>query len=292
MLSDKQRKDLKALISMMDEPDEQIFETLKHQVLKYKIEAFPMLEDAWMAAHDLLVTHRLESLMDEVNFLYVFDEMEKWLQMPDHDLLKPMTLLDRLCYMDSFRDDSVKDVEALVRDTWLEINENLTALEKINVLNHVFYKLHGFYAPETLDEAMPSFFLSYLLKEKKGNPTSMAMLYLMVAQYLQLPVYGVNLPGHLIVAYVNDRYFLKKEKDYTASDVMFYVNPYNSGTVFTVSEIDLYIKQLKIPFKEKYYLPSENKAIVKRYLKELEKGYAIKEDQVKKEQLNKLLTLF
>jgi len=57
-------KTLHALISMMDEPDDVIYSSLKEKVLSYEEEAVPVLEEAWMAAADLLVVSRLEELME------------------------------------------------------------------------------------------------------------------------------------------------------------------------------------------------------------------------------------
>jgi regulator of sirC expression with transglutaminase-like and TPR domain len=120
----------------------------------------------------------------------------------------------------------------------------------------------------------------------------MGILYLIIGQFLELPLFGVNLPGHLILSYVNDRFKLKDKKKYNSADVMFYVNPFNNGAVFTKSEIELYIKQLKISPKEKYYLPSNNISIIKRYLKELEKLYKLNKLDSKLSFIQRLSDLF
>ena len=292
MLSAGQKKSLRALISMMDEPDEKIFHTLKDQVLSFKMDAYPLLEDAWLAANDLLVTNRLEELMEEVTFHYIYEEMEIWLNGQEHNLLRPMLLINLLQVPGSDISFIEKEIEILVRDAWLEINENLTALEKIKVLNHIFYTVHQYESPKVADETLSPFFLSHLLKNKTGNPTSMGILYLIIGQFLELPLFGVNLPGHLILSYVNDRFKLKDKKKYNSADVMFYVNPFNNGAVFTKSEIELYIKQLKISPKEKYYLPSDNISIIKRYLKELEKLYKLNKLDSKLSFIQRLSDLF
>ncbi len=292
MLSDSQKKDLKALISMLDEPDEKIFRTLRDRVLSFELEAYPLLQDAWMAANDLLVTSRLEELMEEVNFQYVYQNLEQWLAGADAGLLEPMLLINRLGVPDIDIQQLRKEVETLTKDVWLEINDGLTALEKINVVNHIFYQVHHYYSPKIADDAVPPFFLSYLLENKTGNPSSMGILYLLVAQILKIPLFGVNLPGHLILAYMDDRLLSKKLEEYTASDIIFYINPFNRGAVFTRSEIDLYVKQLKISPKEQYYLPSNNQAILERYLKELEKSYKMHDKPEKQAFVHKLLQLF
>ncbi len=292
MLSEDQEKTLRALISMIDEPDEKIYDTLKKQVLSYNIDAFPILENAWMTANDILVSSRLEELMEEVNFSYVYENLKSWVLNDGNDLLKPMLLINRLEDPDVDINLIEKNIQTLVKDAWLELNDNLTALEKINVLNHIFYVVHKYTSPKVSDDAVLPFFLSYLLENKTGNPSSMGILYIMVAQFLNIPVFGVNLPGHLIVAYVNDKFFLKEIHEYSSADIGFYINPFNKGAVFTRNEIDLYIKQLKIDVKETYYLPASNKQIIHRYLKELHKSYKNHKKTTKQHFLKQLLELF
>jgi regulator of sirC expression with transglutaminase-like and TPR domain len=160
------------------------------------------------------------------------------------------------------------------------------------VLNHIFFEIHGFNSKPSNNEEVQHFYLSNLLNYKEGNPTSTGLLYLIATQHLDLPVYGVNLPGHLILAYVDDRHKLKNNDGYTRNDVLFYINPYNGGAVFTDNEIDLYIKQVKLKHKENYFLPASNKMIIKRYLTELEKAYSRENNKVKSGYINKLKELF
>jgi regulator of sirC expression with transglutaminase-like and TPR domain len=172
------------------------------------------------------------------------------------------------------------------------MNENLTALEKIKVLNHIFFSVHKFNAESEGNDSVQHFFLSDLMDRKEGNATSMAMLYLSIAQYLKLPVFGVNLPGHLILAFTDDRHALKDHDSYARDDVLFYINPFNGGAVFTENEIDLYINQVKLESKENYYLPATNRTVVNRYLKELAKAYKREENAGKSERIDRLLELF
>ena len=37
-----------------------------------------------------------------------------------------------------------KTINQLKQDTWLELNENLTALEQVNVLNRIFFEIHDY----------------------------------------------------------------------------------------------------------------------------------------------------
>ncbi len=292
MLTESGLKSLQALISMIDEPDDSVYSSLKSQVLLYNRDALPTLKEAWMAATDLLVVSRLSELMDEINFRLIFNEMEAFLLGGSKGLTKAMFIVNKL--VDKGFDDKLYQtkVELLFKDAWLEMNNNLTALEKIKVLNHIFFSIHKYNGNPEANELTDSFFVAELMNSKVGNATSMGMLYLSIAQYLKLPVYGVNLPGHLILAYVDDRFKLKDVVKYRREDVLFYINPFNRGAVFTDSEIELYIRQVNLTPKEHYFLPAGNKMIIHRYLIELQKACAREDDESTGNKIKQLLKLF
>jgi regulator of sirC expression with transglutaminase-like and TPR domain len=292
MTKESGMKALYALISMIDEPDETVYSSVKDQLLKYHEYAMPVLEEAWMAATDLLVVERIEELIEEVNYRFVYNGMVNWLNTRSADLQAVMLLINKLGVSDFKKSDYEKNLEQLFKDAWLEMNENLTALEKIKVLNHIFFSVHKFNAESESNDAVQHFFLSNLMDTKEGNATSTAMLYLSIAQYLKLPVFGVNLPGHLILAFTDDRHALIDLENYGRDDVLFYINPFNGGAVFTENEIDLYINQVKLESKENYYLPATNITIVNRYLKELAKAFRREEQTENFERVNRLLDLF
>ena len=292
MLTASGLKSLQALISMVDEPDDGVYSSLKNRLLSYEEDALPPLKEAWMAATDLLVVSRLGELLDEINFRLIYNELEAWLTEGAKGLSQVMFLVNKLG--DKNFDETLyqSKIELLFKDAWLEMNKNLTALEQIKVLNHIFFVIHQYNSNPDTSDVVDDFFIANLMDAKKGNATSMGMLYLSIAQYLKLPVYGVNLPGHLILAYVDDRFKLKEQDNYSREDVLFYINPFNSGAVFTESEIALYIKQVNLTEKEHYYLPSNNSLIVQRYLKELQKAYAREDDDLMSDRLKQLLSLF
>ena len=87
----------------------------------------------------------------------------------------------------------------------------------------------------------------------------MSVVYLLVAQRLGMPVYGVNLPNLFILTY-------KSEKP-------FYINVYNSGLIFSREDIDNYIKQLKVTPLDIFYQPCSNLSIVKRCIRNLIGAY-------------------
>lgn len=95
---------------------------------------------------------------------------------------------------------------------------------------------------------------------------------MIIAQSLDIPVYGVDLPHHFILAYVNEIADEKISVD-NENDVLFYINPFNKGAVFTRKEIEVYIKQIKLQPQKSFYKPTDNITIIKRLLANLITSY-------------------
>lgn len=47
-------------------------------------------------------------------------------------------------------------------------------------------------------------FINTVIESRKGNPLSLSLLYSVIAESLDLPIYGVNLPNHFVLAYLDE----------------------------------------------------------------------------------------
>ena len=83
------------------------------------------------------------------------------------------------------------------------MNEGSPA-DHIKLINHVLYNIHGFSGNTTNHKDPQNSYLSQVLETKKGNQISLAIIYSVIAQKLDIPVYGVNLPQHFILAYMDE----------------------------------------------------------------------------------------
>ncbi|MCE3259553.1 MAG: hypothetical protein K0S12_1194, partial [Bacteroidetes bacterium] len=174
------------------------------------------------------------------------------------------------------------------QDVWLEIHDDLTGLEKVKIINHILFEIHQFSGNITNYHAPQNSFINVVLENKKGNPVMLSVVYALICKELNIPVYGVNLPQHFVLAYVNDYANLYDTNHKTLSDnILFYINPFSKGLIFSQKDIDSFLKQLNIEPENKYYLPCSNLEIVKRVLNNLiysyEKlGYLEKVDELKR----------
>ena len=77
-------------------------------------------------------------------------------------------------------------------------------LERVEILNHGLFRLEGF-SGNTADYASPlNSFLDSVLESRQGIPITLSIIYIEVAQRLNLNSFGVGFPGHFLVKVLAD----------------------------------------------------------------------------------------
>jgi regulator of sirC expression with transglutaminase-like and TPR domain len=280
-------KELSALINLLDEPDENAFDRIREKIFSFGQEAIPVLESAWQNSFEGIVQERVEGIIKKIQRDILLFEFSDWVKLGSSDLLKGFLLVSRTQYPDLDQENITMRIEQMKMDAWLELNDNLTALENIKVLNHIIFDLHNFDGNKINIHAIQNSYINTLLETRKGSPLTLGMLYLIIAQKLNVPVYGVNLPQHFILAYTTE--MVRPIPD--ENDVLFYINPFNKGAIFTRREIELFIRQLKIKPEESFFTPCTNVEIIKRLINNLKFSYDRSGQLDKIDDLDTLLNL-
>jgi regulator of sirC expression with transglutaminase-like and TPR domain len=282
-----ENKELNALIHLLDEPDEKVFDSIRDRIHSFGKEALPYLEKALEISFDQFIQERAGEIIRVIKHDELESDFTAWIKTSSSDLLKGYLLVTRSQYPELNEESLSIQVEQMKMDVWLELNDNLTALENIKVLNHIIYHIYNFDGNKINLFAPQNFYLNTFLETRKGSALSLGILYIILARKLNIPVYGVNLPQHFILAYVSEL----ATGQPTLDDVLFYINPFNRGAVFTKKEIELFIRQLKITPDMTYFSPCSNIDIIKRLISNMIHSYTQLGYPEKIEDLEKLLKL-
>ncbi len=281
-------KEIKALISLLDDTDKEIYHQIEDRLLSIGRDAIPVLEDAWSNSFNALLQQRIEIVVHKIQVDSLKEDLKLWLHVQSDNLLAGAILIARYQYPDLDEQKVYEQLNKIKRDIWLEVNENMTALEQVNVINHILFAREGFSGNTTNYHAPQNSFINSVLDAKKGNPLSLGIIYLLIAQQLGLPVYGVNLPEHFVLAYVDKATeFSPHEKE-----VLFYVNAFSKGTVFGKSDVDDFIRKLNLEQKSEYYQPCSHPDMILRMLRNVATSFQKLGDMDKVNELNGLIGLF
>ncbi len=278
-------RELNALIKLLDDPDSNIYRDVEHRILSFGIEAREHLKNASYEVVDNIRRKRLDILISKLNLGYVKQQLSIWKNSNDQDLLTGMLLIAEYRYPELNTEQVRKKIDLIRKDAWLELNLNLTALEQIKILNHVIFDIHGFKENKENFHAPENTYINDLLQFKKGNPISLGSLYSVIAQKLDIPVYGVNLPEHFVLAYVDSPYATQAGID----DILFYINPFNKGVIFTRHEITQFLKKIKIQPQDSFFTPCSNAVTLQRMINNLMFSYQQTKQEDKIAELDELL---
>lgn len=255
-----------ALIQLLDDNDNEVFKHVQHRLLSYGPDIIPTLERAWHVEINPITHDRLQEIIQRLQFNVVEQKFTAWLLSDEHDLTEALFIVALYSQHDLNFQSLQKQITKLRQSIWLELNNNQTVLEQIQIFNHVFYGFHGFNALQSVDD-LQDFSINRAIEQKKGSGIVIGMLYQILAQDLNLPVYGVTLQHHYILAFCKHVILSFDEDVNLERTVMFYINPINKGSIFSRNEIKEYLESSGIESKPKFFTPTSNKHIVIELLK-------------------------
>lgn len=262
-------KKISALLKLLDDPNNEVYKHVSENILKQGEKIIPALEKVWEKSLNAILQERIENLIQEIQFTSTQNQLKEWKETGAIDLLKASYLIAKYQYPDLKYNEISEAFDKVKQDAWLEINNNLTALEKTRVLNHILFQLHEFSGNSSNFFAPQNSYINHVFETKKGNPITLGILYISLAQELGIPIYGVSIPRNFILAYIDEHNI----DDPYEKDILFYINPYNNGKVLGEREIDYFLKQQKIEPKKSYYYPCSNIEIIKKLILNLIYSY-------------------
>jgi len=274
------QKEIEALIFLLDDPDEAIYRSVSERLAEQGTTVLPLLEKAWEKNLDPLLQERVEQLTHQIQFNDVRRALSRWAAEDGEDLLEAALLLDRYAYPERDQTALREKVAELRRAVWLELSQYLTPLEKVHVVNQVLFRHLGFAGLDDLARDPRASYLGTLLETRKGNPLSLGLLYLILAQQLELPIYGVRFPQHPLLA-VTEGYLPHFERVDLREQVLFYLYPFRHGAVVTARDIEDNLQKAGVKARPEFYLPVTNRSMFQEMLLILENLYRGKDLEAK-----------
>lgn len=273
--------EIKSLVALLDDNDEEILSHIQSKLLSYGNEIVPFLEQTYTTLTDELQQQRVADIIQEIQYRLLVSELKAWYNSTDQDLLTGVCLIARYRYPTLDQQQILNQIDQIRLDIWLEMHYDLSPFEKVRIINHTLYNLFGFKGNTDDYHSPDNSFINVVLEQKKGNPIMLAVVYILLAQRLHLPVFGVNLPQHFVCAYKeenhhqahNDPFNLKSHLDYREGRVIFYINAFNKGAVFSKANLEQFLQQMRIEARADYFEACGNLDIVKRMLRNLVVAY-------------------
>jgi hypothetical protein len=285
---------LDALIDLLDDPDLTVFELVQQELLKETDEIIPALERKWESIFDGNCQERIENIIQNLQFKETARLLKNWLitDSDERDLLTGFLIVDRFQYPDLNPLNIQLKLENIRKKIWLELNNSLTLLEKTTILNHFLFNINEFSINFKNIHSPQNCFLNQMLDTKKGNPVSLCIFYTIIARKLDLPAQFINFPKNPLVAIVDAKLARKVHGNSAKSDVLFYINPSNKGSITSIKEIEYHLSTNNYLPLHNYTEPKSDIYFIKMLIESLELSYQSVNFTDKRDRIHQLLQLF
>ncbi|MDR1975322.1 MAG: hypothetical protein LBQ31_11750 [Bacteroidales bacterium] len=250
-------KELTALISLLDEQNSSQYEIVRSRIIEHGVPAVPFLEQALAyRASDELFKIRCEEITNIIYARRAVEDLKQWGKIGgDNDLMKGYFYFSKAFVPNMQWEEIEKRIKKIEAEMWLEINEQMTIAEKINVLNLLFHDKWNF-----SHVSYPTF-ISTVFSLFIGDRNSLSLVY----YYLMKKA---NIPSNILVLWnslalfpvlpIDDEFFLNKGKD-TAENI-----PVSKGLCLNPIDGGLFLaKELQ---QDTQLIFHENSLILEKYI--------------------------
>lgn len=273
--------ELIALLNLIEDPDEEIYQMVTSRLLDLGDEVIPLLEDHKQSVSDSEQLHRLDSIISKISISTLEDALLQWKQNGEQSLLDAVLTISMYINRETDKHQFFFEVEKIRKNVWLELNDYLTPLEEVIIVNRIifdYYKLKGL---NTDYRKIEEFDLMYLFSNKKANSYGLAALYLIIAELLGISLKPISIPQQNLLSYLMEEELFAPE---APPEIVFYLDPIN-GQVYTHKDVENYLKKINYSSSSIKLETNTSAAFIKKWLLELaksekENGFLFKEKEL------------
>jgi hypothetical protein len=282
----------------MDDPDQMVVEHARGRLLEYGEDIIPNLEHL----EDDCLTYpiQLENIsvvLDALRFKRIKNSLHSWLKSEDKSLMQAVYTICTYQYPDLTIEDFTSNFQNLRHQCWMEINSRQTSFEKVDAINKVFFDVFDFVRVNEVPHSPFEIFVNSVMESREGTDISLGLIYSMIAQSLDIPIYGVttmNNRAPFLLAFMDkDNLLPILDWGIENNGVLFYIGVGTKGLIIDPKQLkEAYLSE-GLPQNRAQFEPSPNSMIIKKYLKDIKRSYSNQAQfRYKLRDLEELLELF
>jgi regulator of sirC expression with transglutaminase-like and TPR domain len=282
--------EINALFKLIDDPDEEVFNTIADRLLNYGTPIIPDLEHLWENTLDEATLERIEIMIYKLRLQDLKEAFVEWKSKPEPSLFEGALLVTKFQFPELAIDSLRHQMEKIRRNIWLELNNYLTPLEQANVIRNILFNYYQIKGVEVNYEKPEEFLISAPLQSKKGNAIANTLLYAELCQQLEIQAQFINIPKQCIIAFYASDWDPEELVTNPQEFIQFYVEG-TTGNAFSQKDLDQYMIRSNIEPKNSYYKALSNVKIIKKHLLEFAKCFNSPTLQYKQKDLTDLANL-
>ncbi len=274
------KSEIKSLLFLMDDPDPFVQKSVNNRFVELGENVVPLLDQYRIDLKNGVERDRVNELIHTLTFdglqADFIDALEQGVK-NRKDLESIIFLLSRFVNPTIDTKHYTKKLDHFAEMVAPGIRYKLDEKRKAKQLFKFIFEDLNFRGDQNDYHNPENCFLHQVIDRRVGLPISLSMVAMFVAQRLDLPVFGVNMPIHFMLTYIGDR------EEYL-------IDPYDNGAVVTYDQCYFFLKKNNIEPKPEYFQVASDMDILIRTLRNLIHSYERKEQLEKIEDLKQLLS--
>ena len=273
--------EIESLITLYLDPDPRIRQAVTTRLMEWGQAAIPLIDQARARTKESEEKQKLGEILLELTFPTLLDEFSEQVHLGIYEirqLEQAVLLLSRLD-QPTFR---TKWISTKLDEMADEIEPSIlsadTSKDKMEILLRYVFEELNFKGDRQEYHALENSLLHEVMDHRKGIPLTLSLIVLFLADRLQLPFYGVNMPIHFLLLF-----------DPKGSRI--YIDPFDDGAVVSREQCLIFMKHNEIPPRPEYFEPCLPIEILRRHLRNLMNSYEKEGDRERSEKVNQLLRI-
>jgi len=252
--------EIRSLLKLLDDENSEIVSVVRRKLLEGGASAIPILEEAIPAASSVL-KDRIQSIVAEIVASDVKTQLTELLHTPgDIDLESSALLLARYGYPN----EDLRWCSRLLDEYAHELDSKLdTHHDPIEILSIIvrFLGAEKGFRGDMEDYYNPdNSYLNRVLEKKTGLPISLCTIYLLVGKRLNIPLYGIGMPGHFLIKY-------------RVGEEEIFVDPFKGGKLLSRNDCREFLELTGLGFREEFLETVSHQQMVDRMIRNLIVAY-------------------
>ncbi len=249
---------IRALIQLLGDEDSEVRKIARDQLLLIGEDAAQLLDEVVRTDCDGKTRIQARAVLRQINrqeLIHAFHLLAMWRD-EDIDMEQAAYLLAKFAYPKLRKSEITMELDRLAYRVSELIDGTESAGDIVHAINQVLFQEAGFRGNTENYYSVDNSFINVVLTKRTGIPITLSLIYILVAERLQLPIYGVNMPMHFLCMY-------------DEAPEPFYIDAFNRGNMMTRAECISFLKRTGVGFRESYLDRASNREILIRMLRNL-----------------------
>ncbi|NDA60858.1 MAG: hypothetical protein EBX50_02335 [Chitinophagia bacterium] len=252
-------RELDALLSLIDDPDGEVYQTVTDKLMGYGLNIKPNLEHLWETTLDEAVQQRIESLMHQLDIAALEKSIDEW-KSGDQNLIDGALLLSQYHQPELSKEDIWEQVDEIYKNIWLELKPSMEPMMHYEKMVQILYNYHNLRGKDININSPEDFLIHLALPKKHMNMILSAIIYQTLCDQLSFETRVVCIAGMPVIAYYRNHFL---ELNFTKDQIYFFVNATN-GKIYLMSDIIEYLENKGIDINPQFFVPMTPDLLIRK----------------------------